>query len=141
MTMGKTFGSLGERCQPKLGCHRGSCLKMILSFSLSSPSPLRAQALLWPLLEGDLMSPSPPPHSAPRRTVPVCAKFLPHSDLFLHLGINGDVVSQGGEGTRSPRKGWRNGEVDGAFRDKGTPHLVVSQFFPVHPRQRQNPYL
>lgn len=114
-------------------------LKMIISFFLSSLSPLRAQALLWPLLEGNLMSPSPPPHSAPRRTVPVCAKFLPHSDLFLHLGINGDVVSQGGEGTRRPRKNQRNREVDGAFQDKGTPHLVVSQFFPVHLRQSQNP--
>lgn len=42
-------------------------LKMIISFILPSLSCRLAQALLWPLLEGNLMSPRPPPHSAPHR--------------------------------------------------------------------------
>lgn len=69
-------------------------LKMIISFILSSLSCQLAQALLWLLLEGNLMSPRPPPHSAPlepHSTVLVCANFLSQSDLILHIGMGGGM--------------------------------------------------
>lgn len=80
-------------------------LKMIVSFILPSLSCLLAQALFWPLLEGNLMSLCPPTHSAPHRVSQHCpcecqslASFCP----LLYIGIMGDVVSQGGEDTREP---------------------------------------
>lgn len=116
---GDTFSSLGERCQPAAQSQRIMLLKMIISLILPSLS-LSARP-------GPALAPSVRQLNEPRALLPtqlltephsifsVCANFLPQSDLFLYVGIRGDVVSQGGQDTRELPRNAEKTETNALF--------------------------